>query len=600
MKQHIDDKWFVYDYDKYRRNGMRKMIDCKYEQAVVDESSYMALDDEMKKKYVILNPSAEPFKLHHFTGLEHFIPSKDSLNLTVMPANVNYGRGGGYRKRGGGRYNYNNNGYHQQQNSRPEQAFNQNSQQITHVSEIEREATYQYQEPQEQPGYYNQQQQENSCVYENQSQQVPTTHVYQQQPHQSWNNQMIPFIPQPTQYQIQAQPIQLPTPLNYQNVMPYGNFSIPPPSAQQAVPLGDSAFVDGGDSLNIVRETELNSATIDWKATESIDPNGVDLPMSDVSTLQFYYNLGVRYFFASGVKRRLDNVVTQLESISLNENPNESEKSNEQQATSSSKSSSDPPPVPINTPVSTKPFGGNYGPPNPRFQNSGNNSSIRRPFPSNRDGIRDNYRGSWNNNNPRKEIKFNSNVKNVHKAESQKTGSSGHNVNNEKQAPVKPTATKSIQSQVFHATSGVHATTPSHVPAANQERTSPNGSIAQYSPISPIGQDSQLVYQQIPVQDNTMYQQQQYYQYPNTGAVQQSYLPTQQQQQPGVTMIYQMNDDLGYTMHQFPQTPIQYAPQFRKFVNTCYYFSQFLNDFFFYRVSAASFLSNASKLPAAV
>jgi hypothetical protein len=103
MKQHIDDKWIVYD----RRGGYGKYT--KYEQGVVDESAYMALDDDMKKKYVVLDPSAEPFKLHQLTGLSHFVPSKDSLDLTVMPANVNYGRDGNLKgnKRGGGRYNNN-------------------------------------------------------------------------------------------------------------------------------------------------------------------------------------------------------------------------------------------------------------------------------------------------------------------------------------------------------------------------------------------------------------------------------------------------------------------------------------------------------------
>lgn len=158
MKQNLDDKWIVYD----RRGGpcgMRKIYDGKYEHAIVDENAYMALDDDMKKKYVVLDPSAEPFKLHHLTGLNHFAPSKDSLELTVMPANVNYGRGGNFKgnKRGGGRYNNNYRDYNNQYQNRSGHYGNQQqAPPMPHVSEIEgREGSYPPQDQQEvQPTYY--------------------------------------------------------------------------------------------------------------------------------------------------------------------------------------------------------------------------------------------------------------------------------------------------------------------------------------------------------------------------------------------------------------------------------------------------------------
>lgn len=581
MKQHIDEKWPAYDYDKYRRGGaygMRKHSDgSKYEQAVVDMDAYMALDDEMKKKYIVLDPSVEPFKLHHLTGLDHFVPSKDSTDLTVFPINMPGGFFRGQRggKRGGGRYNHNNSsGYYHNSgfHHRSEQhSFNQQQQQqpppqMAYVSDIERDASTQYNEPQDQqePVLFQQQQQQHEpYVFENsQHQQVPATQTVfhpiaaSQVP---WNSHMIPFM-QP-QYQVQGQPIQFATPVNYQNFMPYGNFSIPPPVAYGA---SDSSATDG-DAMKIMREAELSSTSIDWKAKESSDQAGADMPMSDMPTLRFYYNLGIRYFLATGVKNRLESVVSELEVMNLNEAVSTDEKASE------SAKVEPPPPVPTNTPVTTKPI---YGPPGRTFGNNPHNSG-RRPFTSNRENNRDNNRDynqrdqrDWNNmnnsrkesnnwNNSRKDFKFNSNVKNVHKADQKPSGNGNSFGGNN--GGSKPTSA-GVQSQTYYG-SGVASAAgqPTASSVTSQEKISPisMNSATQYSPISPIAQEPpQVQYQQPQMQQEyPSYQQQQvqpYYQYNNAGG-----MPPPQ----NVVGLYQMNED--GTMHQVqPMTPTIY----RKFL----------------------------------
>jgi hypothetical protein len=283
-------------------------------------------------------------------------------------------------------------------------------------------------------------------------------------------------------------------PVGYQNVMPYGNFSIPPPQPEiqyQAVaPPIEQPTADNGDCMNLMREAELSSNLVNWKPKESSDPSGSDLPLTDVPTLQFYYNLGVRYFLASGVQRRLENVATQLETLEISESGEKTE----------------PPPVPTNTPVTTK---SNYSqPPNQRQQHhQGGNNNFRRQ------GGNGNYRGNWNNNGngnggPRKEIRFNSNVKNVHKNDPKTS-----NVN---------TGTASTQ------TGKAKDATP------KIEKLSPS---SQYSPLSPVATDVQAQYQQVEYQQPPP---QAFYQYPQT------FVPQQQVQQ-GIG-ICQVNEDGSYTM----------------------------------------------------
>lgn len=536
--KHIDDKWPAYDYEKYRRGGaygMRKYSDgSKYEQAMVDMDAYMALDDEMKKKYIVLDPSVEPFKLHHLTGLDHFVPSKDSTDFTVMPLNMPSGFFRGQRggKRGGGRYNHNNNsgyyhnsGFHhrEQQNSFAQQQQQQQPPppaQMTYVSDIERDVSTQYNEPQDQqePVMFQQPQHNEPYVFESsqhQQAQAPQTVFHPISASQvPWNNHMIPFM-QP-QYQVHGQPFQFTAPVNYQNIMPYGNFSIPPPVASGT---SDSSATDG-DAMKILREAELSSTTIDWKAKESSDQAGADMPMSDMPTLRFYYNLGIRYFLATGVKNRLESVVNELEVLNLNEAVATDEKVNE------SAKVEQPPPVPTNTPVTTKPV---YGPPGRTFGNNPHNSG-RRPFTVNRDNNQRDSRdwntmnnsrkdnGNWNNS--RKDFKFNSNVKNVHKANQKPSGNgNGFGANNGSSKP----AAAGVQSQTYYGTGvGSAAAQPATSSVISQEKISPSSmnSATQYSPISPIAQETpQVQYQQPPMQQEyPSYQQQQqqvqpFYQY---------------------------------------------------------------------------------------
>lgn len=533
----------------------------------MDEKSYMALDDEMKKKYIILDPSAEPFKFHHLTDFNQFVPSKESLELTVMPVNTNFSRGGPKNKRGGGRYSnnnnnhsnsqhhfgYNNNQYHSNGGEGGQPVPNQPPQ-MTYVTEIERGGNFQTQEQQEPQTFYQQQQTvqagyQETYGYEQQTIQAPQPSFYQPMAlPPNWNNQLVPFIP--------PQTMQYATPLNYQQIMPYGNFTIPPPTAI-VQPTGHGSF--NGDSMNIIREAELASTTVNWKPKESNDSNGSDLPMNDIATLQFYYNLGVRYFLASGVQRRLETVAHQLEALNLSET-SQNASTNEQpfnEQPSAAAEKVDAPPVPTNTPVTTKSVSQSGPPPGNRYPHNSHN--YRRPFGSGQNCSRDhnrdggNYRGNGNyKNHSRKEIKFNSNVKNAHKADT-KSGSNGDH-----------------QSQTFHSSGGQTLTAG---PAKNnigasqnipniREKTSAGVPVPQYSPISPITQEGpQVFYQQqqqmqmVPIVDGTQTQQGFYQPFP----AQQSFVPQQKQ---GVGMIYQMTEDGGYLLHQVPQ-PIQYQ-QYRK------------------------------------
>lgn len=525
---------------------MRKYGDQKFEQAIVDEKGYMAMDDEMKKKYVILDPSAEPFKFNNFSNFDHFIPSKDMLEMTVMPANVY--RGGYKKSRGGGRYNnsYNNHNAHHHPNS--PQAYMGNSREMPHVGEIEREGKTQDQQeqqvfhPQSQGADTNNQEQ---FAYEQQANQQ----VYQQIPAPyGYGGQIVPYIPQQHQFiPHQGQPMQNAGPLSYQqmNVMPYGNFSIPPPVTviQAASPI--TGMHDGGDTMHIMRDYELASTSINWKPRESVEQGGADLPLSDVPTLQFYYNLGVRYFLMSGVQRRLESVANQLETLDINENVLGNEHH----------SKSDPPPVPTNTPVTTKPISSNYGPPGKSYGNNPHGKNLR-PFnnsanrDNNRENIRDNrdgHRGGWNNS--RKEIKFNSNVKNLHKNES-KVGS-GHNAQ---------CFNSNQQQQHFSSSNRNDASTSTSISTQDKHSPTSGTSVPQFSPIlhEPPQMPQYFQHQAQVMQEHVQPQQQFYQTLPS-----QPYI--QQQQQP-IAMVYQVNED-GCMMQPVPQQ-IPYPSPYRKFVMT--------------------------------
>lgn len=476
---------------------------------IVDEDCYMALDEDDKKKYVILDPSFESYKLHQLTGLDQFVPSKE-VEMTLMPVNVNYR--GGYKKRGGGRYNNNHNHSGNFHNQNPH-AFGSNvdgssQQQMAYVSDVERKAPYMQGQP-EQQFYY----QQETCEPINLA-----TPMYSTQPsHQGWANPMIPFIPQQQQQQIQY------APLNYQHVMPYGNFTIPPPIQSQSGGYEASP----GDIMNIISDAELSSSSINWQPKESTNQEGDDLPYNDVASLQFFYNLGVRYYLASGV-RRMESVASQLGKLELNDNsaqgPAKFESTNEQAATKS-----EPPPVPTNTPVSTK-LGTTSGPQGNRFHGDNRNAGNRRPF-SNREESLGGFRSNWSNS--RKEIKFNSNVKNVHKNEPKIGGDNGQS------------SKVLIQSQTFHA-SGNTQTSASH-----DKSSPPSPPFA--SPISPVLQEVPY-----PQSVQPFYHPQQ-----SMMAPQQPILAQQPQQ--GVAMIFQVAEDGSY-IHPM-SSGIQYAHSYRKLLH---------------------------------
>lgn len=507
MKQHLDEKNFMYNNYKNRHGGgFDKFNYDKSEQMIVDEDHYMALDDEKKKKYVILDHPMDSYKLHQLTSLDHFVPSKQALEMTVMPVNVNY-RGGFKNKRGGGRYN-NNNHFHQPHNQNGVNYHNQsphpsnhnadysNHQPMSYVSDIERKNPHP-----DQQCYFQQTPDPNQ-------QQLNANQMYSAPPaQQNWSNPMIPYI-QPQQHQFQY------APLNYQNVMPYGNFAIPPPIQ------AETGYEASGDIMNILSEADLTSTAINWKTCESVQHNGEDLPYTDVPSLQFFFNLGVRYFLASGVQRRLESVALQIGQLDLNDNPSS-------QAGTASENSSDPPenkietpPAPTNTPVSTK-MGSSHGPPpGNRFngENRGNNGN-RRPFSNNRE---DGFRSNWSNN-PRKEIKFNSNVKNLHKNESKIAGGSNK---------------ISIQSQVFHSSANTL-----NAVVTNQEKTSGSSTVSYASSASPVFHETP--HYQAPVQP--FYPPQQ---------------PLSAPPQQGMQMVFQVAEDGSYMQ---PCSPgIQYAHPYRK------------------------------------
>lgn len=496
----------------------------------------MSLDDDLKKKYIVLKSQSEPFKLQSLTNMDNFLPSRDSLELTVMPINTNYS-GGTYKKRGGGRPNtYHNRGHHHfNANQHGSSSHQASSSHLTHASDIERESFYQEQpEPQQ---YY--QQHSSSITQETPNYDQAAAPLYQQIP-QHWNNQqLVPFVAQ--------QPFQYAS-LNYQQVMPYGNFTIPPPQSSlvQVAPqnLGFGSG-DGVDVMNIIRESELSSTTINWAPKESTDHTGADLP-SNASTLQFYYNLGVRYFLASGVQQRLESTVQQLENLEINDSKssggNASEKSNDQKLL---KVQMDPPPAPANTPVSTKSVAGNYGPPGYRYAHNNSYNNSRRPF-GGRDTYRDggNYRGSWNSQ-PRKEIKFNSNVRNVYKGDTKNNGSGSQS-----------TSSQAVQTQIFHG-SGESGNSV----LSSQEKSPPNSNAKaiakQYSPGSFAPQESQPAAQAQPMLSFEQTQQQFPQSYPGA----QTFIQPQQQ----VGMVYQMAEDGSSYMVQPLQQPLQYSHPYRKF-----------------------------------
>jgi len=416
-----DERYWSYyaDYDKNRRHDSMKY--SFHEPIMNDNNFIMRLDEEGRKKFFLAN---EDHKFGEWSKYENFQPSRSALEPIIMPVHVQHHRpnfrGNNRRYNNNNRgFNNNNNNNHNMHHNNPihhqPNNNNNNNNNMNYVGDIERE-NMQYNNEQEQvyapppnpqpqppmfqemPGYQYvpfDQQQSPPPMYQPASQfQYIQTSPYQQQP--------IPAV----QYQPPMVPYAYHQPalISYQQPMP------PQPVNNQVVQHNYEQPRDNNnrDSLNLIRDNELNSP-INWSPQESIDLNGNDLPLNDLASMQFYYNLGVRYFFASGISRRLENVVNQLDSLDINGN-------NRNQ---------DPPPVPVNTPVSTKP--NPSGQSGHRYQHNNNNNNNmnnnRRVFHNSQSNVNKD-KGRFQHNHQRKEIQFNSNVKNVHKADQNKASTS--------------------------------------------------------------------------------------------------------------------------------------------------------------------------------
>lgn len=404
-----NDKYFVHDH-------RLDSLPFTHPTSAIDESTYMALDDNLKKKYVYVSSKDDdcPKKLAYLTGFNNFRPSRESVEHIVMPIHTNYNRNN-WRPRPQQRSYYNNHRYNGNFSNAP-----------AHHEERE----YQYIE---QENVYSQPPPVYQDGYQYVSYSDPNSQVYQAPPPmQPQIVQYIPQTPHPMTYghaYNQPQPVAFP------------NFSVPPPSIityssspgnpanANSQPVLTAQKSTSSDQMNLIRDGELN-ANINMNPKESHDTNGNDLPLNDTNTMQFFFNLGVRYFYASGAQnfRRLESVANHLETLTIQDN---SQQHGDQLRTDQ------PPPVPTNTPVTTK-SPHNFAPPGNRSYHN-NQFNYRRPFShqNSRDhgNQKENNKGNRGgyNNRDRKEIQFNSNVKNVHKAETShhnKHNGNGHSYNN--------------------------------------------------------------------------------------------------------------------------------------------------------------------------
>lgn len=380
-------------------------------QPVIEETYVIAGGEEdFKRKYAYPDEEKSMKKLEYFTGYNHFRPAPIEHIVMPMYNNPNQPQ---YRPRQGPRQFYNNNrGRHHINYVNPAP--------INHEDYIEH-----------QPDMYNQQVPpmttfQDGCNY-------VQTFVDPNSPPPVYHAQPAPYFQYVPQSPYPQQQVAYGHQPAYNQQAQYPNFSVPPPQIftyptnSPAAPQQTAAPKESnnnGDSLNLIRETELSASNINWNAKESTDSNGNDLPTTDMATLQFYYNVGVRYLQASGV-RRIESVCQELEALTVQD------AAPLQQNLGDSLKNDQPPPVPTNTPVTTKPphsFGS--GPPGNRSYYNHHNG--RRPFNHQNSHSRDHGNGhkesngykrgnhyNVNKNNfSHKDIQFNSNVKNVHKVDS--------------------------------------------------------------------------------------------------------------------------------------------------------------------------------------
>ncbi|CAG9802262.1 unnamed protein product [Chironomus riparius] len=529
IRENDERHWSYYgDFDKNRRYDSMKY---SFHDPMMKGDSILGLDDDGKKKFIMSN---DDYKFGQLTNYDNFQPPRSALEPIIMPVHIQHHRGNfrgnnrRYNNRGFNNNHHNNMHYNNQNHHQP------NNNNMNYVGDIERENMQ-----------YNNEAEQSYAPPQNQP---PPPPIFQEMPA---NYQFVPYdqqspppMYQPTsQYQyIPTSPYQQPIPaVQYQPPMvPYSypqpaliSYQQPQPANQVVHHGNEPSDNNARDSLNLIRDNELNSP-INWSPQESIDMNGNDLPLNDLATMQFYYNLGVRYFFASGISRRLENVANQLESLDINA-------SNQHQ---------DTPPVPVNTPVSTKPS--TSGQSGHRYQHNNNNNNNmnnnRRVFHNSQSNGGNKDKGRFQHNHQRKEIQFNSNVKNVHKADQNKASTS--------------------QVSAQNSSGNVGSTQSSN----NIERTSSamtsSSSLGlitnlQISPISPPSAEPQMQNQEQQVQQMVQMQtpQMQYYQqYP-----QQSMIPQQPlicyQTENGELMPLTPAQPIYYSYQPAPHAPVYFQPQ---------------------------------------
>lgn len=389
----FDDKLFVYGNDQYQYlpydPGLTpiKVMD---EPSLLEQFTYVTKDDDF-------------MKVGKF-NYDKIIPTREHLEPIVMPMHYTHqnGNNNNYRNNRGRRTFYNNNHRFQHNNNNQE----------------ERER-FHYQEHEAPPPIYAQ----NSNYGENSYQFMPG---YDQ-------NSSPPIYPNPPLVQyMPSTPYQpVPIPLSYatnNHMISYPNYQQPPPVpltfenpppslniAGTTVKESDNSGISG-DFMNLIRDGELAATNnINLAITESIDPTGSDLPMNNMNTLRLAYNIGVRYLTAAGLTQRVDTVTATMENLTVRDEEQQQQGSSSGTATVTLKPDNGPPPPPNNTPVAPKLSGHNSGHNFVANRNYNGNGGNFRRF-NNYNSKRNNYYNNGGNNN-RKEIQFNSNVKNVHKAE---------------------------------------------------------------------------------------------------------------------------------------------------------------------------------------
>lgn len=524
LKENEGRYWNCYGDEKVGHSDLLGLQKYSFEPQIIDEETFMSLDEKGKKKYIFVNPN-DNFDLSHLTGLDHFQPPREALDQIVMGVNTVYQnrnnfRGNARRNRGGYHHNNFNHYQHHNNNHNFHNHHQQQQNNMQYVGDIERD-NFQYPEPQHHPDVPQQQPQQiyaqqappimqemnGGYQYVQYDQHSPPPPIYPG--HLAPQYQYIPQSPYP-------QPMQTVPPYQGQ-VIPYTYAPSPIINYQQSsqvqqIPQQPEVHINSGattreNSRDSIRENVLN-LPVNWSARESADPNGNDLPLNDIPTLQYFYNVGIRYCQAtnsSNVTRPLlECVASQLESLENNQNGNDQNEIR-----------SDPPPVPVNTPVTTKPptniHSGN------RYNNN-NHHGHRRVFHNQNSapmGVKEKYDKPRNSHNQqRKEIQFNSNVKNVHKVETNGSNGNGvpqnmqpgNNIAQQNTAPSSNVVERST-SNVQHNTS---APQQANVQISPIQQESSNANVTEQTPLQatpnmPVQQVQQQYYHQYPAQN--VYQQ---------------------------------------------------------------------------------------------